>query len=125
MGHGRALAQTAVTLDAATVTSSSAVTDVGTGPEAGSFTLSQNYPNPFNPSTKIQYSIEKAGHVSLRIFNLLGCEVATLVDGRQEAGSYTVQINADESALNLASGMYFYRLEAGSILSIRKMVFMK
>jgi hypothetical protein len=122
---GRALAQTAVTSDANTVTSPSAVTAVGDGPEAGSFTLSQNYPNPFNPSTRIQYSVEKAGQVSLRIFNLLGCEVATLVDGRQEAGSYTVQINAGEGALSLASGMYFYRLETGSILSIRKMVFMK
>jgi hypothetical protein len=123
---GRALARTAaVTLDANIVTGPSTTTTVGPVQEAGSFTLSQNYPNPFNPTTTIRYSIEKAGPVSLRIFNLLGSEVATLVDGRQEAGSYDVRILAGEGGLSLTSGMYFYRLETGSTLSIKKMILMK
>jgi len=123
---GRALARNgAVTFDGNIVTLTSGTTDVGPGQEAESFTLSQNYPNPFNPSTTISYTIEKAGPVSLKIFNLLGSEVATLVDGRQEAGSYDVQVRTGEGALSLASGMYFYRLETGSVLSIRKMILMK
>ncbi len=123
---GRALAQTgAVELDGNTVTMPSGVTAVEVGSSAEMFSLSQNYPNPFNPSTKIQYRIEKAGMVSLRLYNLLGGEVATLANGRQEAGSYTVQFNTNESTLSLASGIYFYRLETGSLLSIRKLVLIK
>jgi hypothetical protein len=124
---GRALARTgAVTLDGNTVNGTSGGT-TAVGPEGGteSFTLSQNYPNPFNPSTTIRYSIEKASQVSLRIFNLLGSEVATLVDGRQEAGAYDVRILAGDGGLTLASGMYLYRLETGSTISIRKMILMK
>ncbi|HTK83161.1 MAG TPA: T9SS type A sorting domain-containing protein [Bacteroidota bacterium] len=97
--------------------------------EAGSapktFALSQNYPNPFNPSTKIQYNIEKAGMVSLKVYNLLGLEIATLVNARQEAGIHTVPFNTNEGTLNLGSGIYFYRLEAAQLHSIKKLVIIK
>ncbi|MCX6120573.1 MAG: ice-binding family protein [Ignavibacteriales bacterium] len=123
--NGRMLAQTAVTLDANAVTQPATATAVETGAAPQKFTLSQNYPNPFNPSTKIQYSLEKAGMVSLKIFNMLGGEVATLVNTRQEAGSYTVPFNTSEERLSLASGVYFYRLESGSFVSVKKLVLMK
>ena len=96
---------------------------VGIAPQE--FTLSQNYPNPFNPSTKIEYSLEKAAQVSLKDYNVLGVEVATLVNGRQEAGSYTVPFNTSKGTLGLASGVYFYRLEAGSFVSTKKLILMK
>ncbi|MEX2189330.1 MAG: ice-binding family protein [Bacteroidota bacterium] len=89
------------------------------------FTLSQNYPNPFNPSTMIEYTLEKTAQVSLKVYNLLGREVATLVNGRQEAGSYTVAFNANKGPISLSSGVYFYRLEAGSFISTKKLILMK
>ena len=89
------------------------------------FALSQNYPNPFNPSTKIQYSLANAGQVSLKVYNLLGSEVATLVNDRQEAGTYTVSFNANKETVNLSSGVYIYRLNAGSFVSTKKLVLMK
>ena len=89
------------------------------------FTLSQNYPNPFNPSTMIEYTLEKTAQVSLKVYNLLGREVATLVNGRQEAGSYTVAFNANKGTISLSSGVYFYRLEAGSFVSTKKLILMK
>ncbi|MDP2207680.1 MAG: ice-binding family protein, partial [Bacteroidota bacterium] len=122
--NGRALAQTAVTLDANTVTRP-VVTAVENGLAPQEFTLLQNYPNPFNPSTKIEYSLDKAAQVSLKVYNLLGNEVATLVNGRQGAGSYTVQFNTNEGVLSLSSGVYFYRLEAGSFVSTKKLILMK
>jgi len=89
------------------------------------FALSQNYPNPFNPSTVISYSLEKAGMVSLRVYNMLGQEVATLVNGPQEAGIYAVSFNTSKGTLGLSSGVYVYRLEAGSFVSTKKLVLMK
>jgi formylmethanofuran dehydrogenase subunit C len=124
--NGRALAQTAVTLDANAITSPTTVTSVENGlllPKG--FSLLQNYPNPFNPSTVIQYNIEKAAHVSLKIYNLLGLEVATLVNSQQEAGSYSITFNSRKLANNLSSGIYFYRLEAGSFTSTKKLTLMK
>jgi hypothetical protein len=123
--NGRALTQTAATLDASTVTSPPSVNAIEIGPTPEEFALSQNYPNPFNPSTRIQYSLEKAVQVSLKVYNLLGSEVATLVNGRQEAGSYTVPLSANRGILSLASGVYFYRLEAGSFVSTKKLILMK
>jgi hypothetical protein len=90
-----------------------------------SFKLEQNYPNPFNPSTRIQYSLEKAVQVSLKVYNVLGLEVATLVNGRQDAGSYTVPFGINTGTLGLSSGVYFYRLEAGSFVSTKKLILMK
>jgi hypothetical protein len=85
------------------------------------FQLQQNYPNPFNPSTVISYTIAKAGNVSLRVYNLLGQEVVTLVNGYQAANSYDVNFNAS----NLASGVYIYELRSGSNVMSKKMVLMK
>ncbi len=87
----------------------------------GTFALEQNFPNPFNPSTTIRYSVPKAGMVSLKIYNVLGQEVRTLVGQRQSAGSYSVTFDASR----LASGVYFYRLSAGSFNSVKKMLLLK
>ncbi|MHB8581385.1 MAG: ice-binding family protein [Ignavibacteriaceae bacterium] len=124
--NGRALAQSAVTLEANTVVKPATVTAVENNllvPQK--FVLFQNYPNPFNPSTKIQYSIEKPAQVSLKVYNVLGNEVATLVDSRQEAGSYSVTFNTSKATYNFASGVYFYRLEAGSLVSTKKLILLK
>ncbi len=85
------------------------------------FSLEQNYPNPFNPSTKIRFTIPESGNVSLKIFNLLGSEVATLINEEQQAGNYEVEFNAAA----LASGIYFYRLQAGSFVETKKMLLIK
>ncbi len=122
--NGRALAQTAVTLDANTITRP-VVTAVENDVVPQAFSLDQNYPNPFNPSTKIQYTTGNAGLVSLKVYDVLGHEVATLVNNNQEAGSYTVPFNTSEAKLNLSSGVYFYRLEAGSFVSTKKLILMK
>jgi glucuronoarabinoxylan endo-1,4-beta-xylanase len=85
------------------------------------FALEQNYPNPFNPSTKIRYSIPKESFVSLRVFNLLGSEVATLVNGKLSAGEHEAVFDGS----SLPSGMYLYRLEAGESVSTKKFVLLK
>ena len=85
------------------------------------FRLCQNYPNPFNPTTIIEFDTPKTSQVILKIFNILGEEVATLVSDRLFAGSYSYEWNAS----NLASGVYLYRLQAGDYIETRKMVLMK
>ena len=85
------------------------------------FVLEQNYPNPFNPSTTIQYALPNRSHVTLTVFNTLGERVATLVQGEQEAGNHEVQFQAS----NLASGVYFYRLQAGDFVQSRKLLLLK
>jgi hypothetical protein len=87
------------------------------------YALLQNYPNPFNPSTVIKYSIEKAGKVSLKVYDMLGREVSTLVDDNQAIGTYSVTFNTAEQ--NLSSGVYFYRLESGSFVATHKLVLLK
>ena len=86
-----------------------------------SFNLSQNYPNPFNPATKITYSIPNESQVNLKIYDVMGREVAVLVNGRQQAGTYEVNFNA----ASLASGTYFYKLTAGDFVSVKKMILLK
>ena len=85
------------------------------------FALSQNYPNPFNPSTEIGYSIPKKGFVTLKVYNLLGQKVATLVNQEQEAGNYSIIFNADK----LGSGVYIYRIKSGALTLTKKMTFQK
>ena len=85
------------------------------------YQLAQNYPNPFNPTTQIQYSIMKSGMVSLKIYDILGRQVATLVNQFQASGKYTVNFNAT----NLASGVYFYEIQSGSFQSVKKMMLLK
>jgi hypothetical protein len=122
---GRALAQTAVTLIANSVTKPATVTSVKNNSVPSEFSLSQNYPNPFNPTTRIQYSLEKAVQVSLRIYDMLGNEVVTLVNGRQDAGNYSIQFGKSNGTNGLSSGVYFYRLQAGSFIATRKLILMK
>ncbi len=86
-----------------------------------SFKLYQNYPNPFNPTTSIQYSIASSQKVTLKIFDLLGREVATLVNQEQEPGSHTVQFDASK----LSSGIYIYNLKAGNFTASKKLLLMK
>ena len=85
------------------------------------FALEQNYPNPFNPSTTIKYSVAEDGFVKLAVYNMLGEEVATIVNSTQKAGRYEVNFNAS----NLATGVYVYRIEAGSFVSSKKLMLLK
>jgi len=85
------------------------------------FMLWQNYPNPFNPSTTIRFSLARRQHATLKVFDVLGREVATLVDGELNAGEHTVVYNAKD----LPSGVYFYRLQAGNFVEQKKMVAVK
>ncbi len=88
---------------------------------AKDFDLSQNYPNPFNPSTTIRYTLPVAGSVQLKIFNILGQEVMTLVDGALKAGSYVVVFDASR----LSSGVYLYQLKTDQYSSVKKMMMLK
>lgn len=85
------------------------------------YELSQNYPNPFNPSTIIEYAVPTAGPVTLKVFNILGQEMRTLVNGVQDAGHYRVRFDAT----SLSTGVYFYRLQAGSFSKVEKMLLLK
>jgi len=85
------------------------------------FSLEQNYPNPFNPSTTIEYSIPESGNVTLKVFDVLGNEVATLVNGQNEAGKHKVEFDAT----GFNSGVYFYRIENGSSVETKKLVLLK
>jgi hypothetical protein len=85
------------------------------------FSLSQNYPNPFNPTTSLQYTIGSRQFVTLKVYDLLGREIATLVNEEKPAGEYEVEF--DGSALT--SGIYFYQLKAGEFTETRKMILLK
>lgn len=85
------------------------------------FSLGQNYPNPYNPTTTINFDVPKASHVTLSVFNVLGQEVANLVDMEMEAGSHQVEFDGS----GIASGVYFYRIAAENFSQTRKMVLVK
>ncbi|MBO6869429.1 MAG: T9SS type A sorting domain-containing protein, partial [Balneola sp.] len=85
------------------------------------FKLGQNYPNPFNPTTNINYSIDQAGLVTLKVYDITGREVATLVNNRENAGDHTVTFDAT----NLASGVYIYTLQANGIRLTNRMTLIK
>jgi len=86
-----------------------------------SYSLEQNYPNPFNPTTTIKYSVPEMSKVSVTIYNLLGEELAALVNEEKVAGYYTVEFNAAK----LPSGVYFYQLQAGDFVQTKKMLLLK
>jgi hypothetical protein len=88
---------------------------------ANEFTLSQNYPNPFNPTTKINYSIPHSGDVQIKVFDILGNEIITLVDEYKIAGVYELTFDAD----NLPSGVYFYRMVTEGFSQSSKMILLK
>jgi uncharacterized delta-60 repeat protein len=95
------------------------IREANSGPKQ--FALFQNYPNPFNPTTVISYKLSAVSNVTLKVYDVLGREVATLVNEKQHAGSYSVSFDGNR----LASGVYFYRLSAGSFVSVKKLVLVK
>ena len=97
------------------------VTEKAVTNQPAKFGLSQNYPNPFNPTTQIDYTINKTGLVTLKVYNLLGQQVATLYEGMRSAGTFKASFNAS----NLPSGVYFARLQAGSNSMTKKMLLLK
>jgi hypothetical protein len=121
--NGEAFGLYAALVDGTVITLPSAVTSVdlvgSTIPDK--FELTQNYPNPFNPSTQISFSIAEAQFASLKVFNSIGQEVATLVNGEVKPGVYNVTFNA----AGLPSGTYFYRLVTNSFVGTKKMMLVK
>ncbi|WP_168026820.1 T9SS type A sorting domain-containing protein [Ignavibacterium album] len=97
------------------------VSSIGDNSFPVSFELAQNYPNPFNPSTNIKYSIAERSNVTIKVYDMLGSEVATLVNQVQDAGTHNVVFNAS----NLASGMYVYTINAGNFTATKKMMLLK
>ncbi len=86
-----------------------------------SFFVEQNYPNPFNPSTTISFGLPSASHVSVKVFNMLGQEVATLFEGRKDAGVHNLHLDATD----LSAGVYLYRIQAEDVVSVKRMVLAK
>lgn len=85
------------------------------------FALYQNYPNPFNPGTLIKYQVPEKSFVLIRVYDLLGAELATLVNEEKSAGSYEITFNAQD----LSSGVYFYQIKANNFVSTKKLVLLK
>ena len=83
--------------------------------------LAQNYPNPFNPSTTIYYQLPKDGFISLKVFDIVGNEVKTLVNGYRSAGNYSINFDAS----NLSSGIYFYQIKTNNYFAVKKMMLLK
>jgi hypothetical protein len=88
---------------------------------AREFSLDQNYPNPFNPATTLRYAIPAGTDVTLKVYNIIGQEVATLVNEYQTSGVYTVNFDASK----LSSGIYLYRISAGTFVQVKKMLLVK
>ncbi|MBE0571884.1 MAG: T9SS type A sorting domain-containing protein [Ignavibacteriaceae bacterium] len=100
------------------------VDDEPTQPTA--FILEQNYPNPFNPSTVIRYQLPVSGDVTLKVYDILGNEVATLVNEYKTAGKYEVEFSIySDKGQNLSSGIYFYKLQTGEYTAVNKMVLLR
>jgi hypothetical protein len=97
------------------------LTDVKMSKLPKEFSLAQNYPNPFNPSTNIQYTVSSTQHITLKIYDVLGNEMASLVNEEKTPGNYEVRFDGS----NLAAGVYFYRLNAGSFTSTKKFMLTK
>jgi hypothetical protein len=100
--------------------------DESTAPRPTEFNLEQNYPNPFNPETMIKFSLKEDSRVTLRIYNVLGQTVRTLVDEEKPAGEYAIPWNGkNEANEDVASGVYFYRIKAGNYESVRRMTLLR
>jgi hypothetical protein len=97
------------------------ITEVEDFNQPSNYSLEQNYPNPFNPSTTIEFSIPKSEIVSLKVFNVLGKEVATLINGQVETGKHKIEYDAT----GLNSGVYFYKIESENYTETRKMILLK
>lgn len=93
--------------------------------KVNAFSLSQNYPNPFNPSTVISYQLPVSGKVIMKVYDILGKEVATLVNEYKPAGTYEVEFNPVSSIKNPASGVYFYQLKSGDFIQTKKMILLR
>ena len=85
------------------------------------YVLTQNYPNPFNPSTKIRYSVPQSSQLIIKVFDVLGNEIETLVNEQKTIGTYELTWNTE----NLPSGVYFYQIKAGSFMETKKMILLK
>ncbi|MGB5288001.1 MAG: T9SS type A sorting domain-containing protein, partial [Ignavibacteriaceae bacterium] len=94
---------------------------ISTDLQNNDYRLSQNFPNPFNPTTTIEYSIKSPGDVSLKVYDILGTEVASLVNEVKEPGNYSVTFDAE----NLPSGMYVYILSTGNFIDTKKFIILK
>jgi len=105
----------------ATITVMPLITEMASSRNPATFSLGQNYPNPFNPSTAMRYEVPSTSHVTLTVFDMLGREVSVLVNDRREAGVYQVKFDGS----NLASGMYFYRLRAGSFVATKRLLLLR
>jgi glucuronoarabinoxylan endo-1,4-beta-xylanase len=114
-----ALARATGTTTNSLVYTSTSVEQVSAGP--ASFSLEQNYPNPFNPSTTLRFQVPKTGFVSLKVFDLLGREEASLVDEQLQGGTYQVKWDAS----GCASGMYLCTLRSGNVVESRKLALVK
>src|SRR5690606_1466374 len=90
-----------------------------------SFSLSQNYPNPFNPKTSIEYKVGSTEYVTLKVYDVLGREVATLVNEVKQPGIYEVEFNPASGIGNLSSGVYYYQLQSGNFIETKKMIYLK
>jgi len=99
------------------------LTDVENEETQFDYRLSQNYPNPFNPLTKISYSIKEKSSVEISLYDLLGKEIAKLVDEEKSPGEYEIEIDANK--LGLVSGVYFYKMTAKDFVSIKKLIYLK
>lgn len=99
------------------------VTSVEDGVRPQIFDLGQNYPNPFNPSTVIQFMVKQSGDIRLGLYDITGREIAVLAEGFREAGDYSIRLNSAD--YGLTSGVYFYKLQAGGISAVKKLVLSK
>ncbi|HMT12048.1 MAG TPA: T9SS type A sorting domain-containing protein, partial [Ignavibacteria bacterium] len=111
-------------VDDVKLTNYCAGTPVGIGQNTGiplQYGLDQNYPNPFNPSTYIKFQLPEGGNVKITVFDILGKEVASLINEKMEAGYHNVEFNASD----LASGLYIYKMESGNFTDVKKMMLIK
>ena len=102
------------------------ITDVQEQIIPTAFELSQNYPNPFNPTTKIAFALQQNSYVSLKIYNMLGREIKSLLNAEMLAGNHSIDWNGeDNNGFKVASGTYIYKMTAGNFMAVKKMVLIK